>query len=274
MISIGQLNFRYPILSISVIENNIIFSTKKIASRYLEEISTNSYGVCNTINFEIFDKIDRTKPENSGLPSNPELEILKYALQVTGSSRMDCNQFFSILKINSISELFEKSFMEKYNFIFVTRDPIERFLTGFFEKIDSILGNIQLNKFGYHIYGIIKRYFEIDDFTQISVLPQYKIDKILNEFSESITHEIFDDEHTSFWNVFIFEFLTQLSILDDVKVVDIENFNLYQKTQQPTNKPWLDSWKIGNKDYYDSMMIRFDNYFKMEINAYNDLINV
>lgn len=271
MIRIGQLEFKYPIICISIIDDNLIFTTKKIASRYVEKLSKTDSGTINTINFKLHNSSDNEYNNQSDVRLKTEIYSFEY---ISSSSFINVDEFFYLLGINSIEELFSDKILKKYKFTFITRNPIDKFLTGYFEKIDALLGNLENIEIENveHLSDLLKIIFDIEDYEKLSILPQHKINTILNTFSKSFSYKIFNDVHLSFWNLFLIEFLEKVSIKNKVDVIDLNKFNLYGKLEEPSNKPWLNNWASSNSEFVNNMFFRFDEYFSLEKNAYNNLV--
>lgn len=272
MFIVNTKEFDYPTICISIVGNNLVFTTKKNGSRYFEDLSGDLIqpNQINTINLRLHHSID--------WPSDDMYKFSKFVFEVSPSSLIDEYIFLNLLGINSFGELFSNKVFEKFRFIFITRDPIERFFTGFFEKIDSILGVLQIDRTAIFTFDIIKKYFYLNEYTSLSNLPQDKINLILNEYAASIDDRILNDEHLSLWNCFLLNFLVEENLFNKVTIIDLNNqnkMNIFNHLSQPSNKPWLRYWLNDekNKNDVDSLLLKFKNYFDLEMESYNILVN-
>ena len=277
MLSISNLESKYPTLCISIIgEEKILITTKKIGSRYFESLSINQHGVVRSIDLELEDY----NPQIHDSPDNQNGDWFPFndthVLRFRENSHINPHNFLKTLNIKSFIEIFSDKIIEKYKIFFITRNPNERFLTGFYEKIDSIVGILHNDYHNLYISCIIDDFFQLKNFTTLKEQPQESINLVLNRFSKNINHTIFDDEHLSFWNIFLLEFMVTLPNKKKIQIVDLEDASsLFGTTfEQPSNKKIIDNWKESNPNEFDSMMNRFRDYLLLETNAYNTLIHV
>ena len=91
MLTINNQEFKYPTLCISVIDDYLVFTTKKNGSRYFEDLSFDKeWERTNTINLYI----------HTGLNfNNSELnyKISDYNVEISPNTLMDENLFFKLL---------------------------------------------------------------------------------------------------------------------------------------------------------------------------------
>jgi hypothetical protein len=94
----------FPLLCISIYNDTLIFSTKKIGSRFFERnyITTSGENIENTINFKLI-----KSTEKSALKYN-SYEFIEF------KHKLEVDEFFRILNISSISELFSEKIYQKY----------------------------------------------------------------------------------------------------------------------------------------------------------------
>jgi hypothetical protein len=273
MINILDREFKYPTLCISIVDNYLVFTTKKTGSRYFEDISFDKINLNqrNSINITIHNNEYRTN-------NNLEYNFFNYNFEVYNSDKLiDINQFLKLLNVDNFVDIFSDKVIENFNYVFITRNPLDRLFTGFFEKVDSILGILQLDYHGLFIYDIIKKQFGINDYNSLHNLSQDKINLILNEFALSINYRLLNDEHLSLWNYFLIEFLHETNLYNKVQIIDLNDsskMNIFNKIDQPSNKPWLSKWlsDVNNKDYIDTMLLNLKPYMDLEIQSYNELL--
>ena len=272
MLTINNQEFKYPTLCISVIDDYLVFTTKKNGSRYFEDLSFDKeWERTNTINLYI----------HTGLNfNNSELnyKISDYNVEISPNTLMDENLFFKLLEIQNFNEIFSEKVFDKFKFIFIIREPLDRFFTGFFEVVDSILGVLKYDARSLHTFGIIKKYFNLEDYNELNTLRQDKINFILNEYSQSITLDIFNDEHLSLWNTFLLDFLQKQNLLNKIQVIDLndsEKLSIFDNLSQPSNKPWLTGWinDESNTLYINQLLSKYKAVFNTEIQSYKFLLN-
>lgn len=270
-----------PILCISVYNDTLIFSTKKIGSRFFERdyINTPGENIENTINFQMSKISENSEHQHNGY----EFREFRHKLKI--------DEFFKILNISSISELFSDRISQKYKFVFIVRNPMDRFYTGLFEKTDSVFSEIitdennysrQINDKYYTSFtqNVVKSYFNIDDDMSLKFRPQSTIDSILNTFSVSLDYTIFNDSHLSLWNTFLLDFINDIGISSNIDIIDLSdsekiNSIISETHQQPSNKKWITDWleNSNNKSYIDIMHNNLKYYLDLELESYQKLLN-
>jgi hypothetical protein len=274
MINILDREFKYPTLCISIVDNYLVFTTKKTGSRYFEDISFDKINLNqrNSINITIHNNEYRNN-------DNLEYNFFNYNFEVYNSDKLiDINQFLKILNADNFGDIFSDKVIENFNYVFITRNPLDRLFTGFFEKVDSIVGGLQLDYHGLFIYDIIKKQLGIDDYNSLHNLSQDKINLILNEFALSINYRLLNDEHLSLWNYFLIQFLHETNLYNKVQIIDLNDsskMSIFNKIDQPSNKPWLSKWLSdeNNKHYIDTMLLNLKPYMDLEIQSYNKLLS-
>lgn len=249
---------RYPWLSISKNNAGVVVTTKKIGSRFFEDITIpidakKHQSTILSIDFTIDDIESYSDAIDDSLVFNQKI------LQSVANDNLvlSPSDMFKILNISSISELFSVEYLKNNKVFFITRNPIDRFYTGYFEKVDSIVGER---------YG------------KLSEQPQEIIDSILNEHILKINYTIFSDEHLSLWNTFLLKLIKDNNLQEISNVIDLNNseeMKIFNKLDQPSNKIWLDNWlsNIDNKPYINELHSKFKFYFELELESYNKLLN-
>ena len=249
----------YPIISISKNSSGLVITTKKIGSRFFEDISlkiNQEYDETPTaIDFRV-DKFIQDKNTNeidSKIVFNDKIISVAPSPVILNS----IDKFFNISNISSISELFSADYLKTNEVFFITRNPIHRFYTGYFEKVDSIvgLGNDRL----------------VDK-------PQSIIDSVLNEYTLKIDYSIFSDEHLSLWNTFLLKVITDNNLKNYVNIIDLDDYDkmkIFEKCDQPSNKTWITNWlnNVDNKLYINQLESKFKFYFDLELHSYNTILN-
>jgi hypothetical protein len=280
MINILNKEFNYPVLCISIVGKYLVFTTKKTGSRYFEDISSDIVWVTqkNSINFYIEDAegdLENSQSDEVDLYYN----FLNYRLYpIRSHDLLELYEFNNLLKIDKISDIFSDKVMKNFEYVFITRNPIDRLLTGFFEKIGSIINVLETDIHNQFLFNIIKNHFGITEYTDFNNLSQDKINLILNEFALSINYKLLNDEHLSLWNNFLIRFLHETNLYNKVKIIDLNDsskMNIFNKISQPSNKPWLSKWltDVNNKDYIDTMLLNLKPYMDLEIQSYNELLS-
>lgn len=271
MLMINNHTFNNPTLCISVIDNYLVFTTKKNGSRYFEDLSINKdWERVDTINFYLHNHLDFHD-------SHLNYKISDYNVEVSPNTPMDMELFFKFLDIENFNDIFSEKVFEKFKFIFIVRNPLDRFFTGFFEVVDSIIGVLQYDARSLYTFEIIKKYFNIEDYNSLHNLTQDKINFILNEYTQSINLNIFNDEHLSLWNTFLLNFLQKENLLNKVQIIDLndsEKLSIFDNLSQPSNKPWLNGWlnDESNKSYIDELLLKYKTIFDTEIESYKLLL--
>jgi hypothetical protein len=280
MINILNKEFNYPVLCISIVGKYLVFTTKKTGSRYFEDISSDI--VCVTqkksINFYVEDAegdLENSHGDDIDLYHN----FFNYRIYpIRSHDLLEIYEFNNLLKIDKISDIFSDKVMKNFEYVFITRNPIDRLLTGFFEKIGSIISVLETDKHNQFLFNIIKNHFGITEYIEFNNLSQDKINLILNEFALSINYRLLNDEHLSLWNYFLIEFLHKTNLHNKVQIIDLNDsskMNIFNKISQPSNKPWLSSWLSdeNNKHYIDTMLLNLKPYMDLEIQSYNKLLS-
>lgn len=269
---INNTKFNHPILCISIIDNYLVFTTKKNGSRYFEDISSDIIDVTQKKSINLYLEDIQVDTQINSSFSNYEFNIFHNEKLLT------LQQFNDLLKIDKIYDIFSDKVMNNFEYVFVTRNPLDRLFTGFFEKTGSIISVLQGDIYNQFLFDVVKNYFKINEYTDFNKLPQDKINLILNQFALSVNYKLLDDPHLSLWNYFLFNFLQKENLLSKVKITDlsdIHKMNNFPKLDQPSNKLWLSNWldDENNKYYIDTMLLKLKPYMDLEMESYNILLN-
>lgn len=254
----------YPVFCVSKINDMVVITTKKIASRFFEAATLEEYQL-KEYNYKqhklkSIDCVINTKINNSFNLSDVTI------VPIPGSDavRLSLNEFYEELKIKDVSDIFSVDYAETNKIVFVTRSPIDRFYTGFIEWVDSEFGKYNNNsELRWH-------------------KSQEEIDSVLNEYIRKIDYNVFSDQHMSLWNTFLINFLITNDIKHLVKIVNLNNLShmqIFKKDYmfgQPSNKSYIDKWLSAdtNEKFIKELHDKFKFYFDLEIDSYNKLLNV
>lgn len=247
----------YPWMGISKKDNNIVITTKKIGSRFFEEITkTHINSSFNSIDIRFEDAVP------NHIIVNKHLYVRgKHVSNVNSKRTLSTSDFFTNFDVETFEQFFSVDYFKNNKIFVITRNPYTRFYTGFFEKIDSLA---------------------IGEYTSeyLRTEPQSSIDKILNKYVNDINYTYLSDEHMSLWNIFVYNLLVTNHLEKYVTVIDLgdsEKMNsVFGYLEQPTNKPYLDAWlsNSDNKPYIDELHKKLDYYFDLEMKYYNRLLNL
>jgi hypothetical protein len=231
-----------PIICFSITKDKIYVTTKKIASRYFEHIDSETKFIEFRIkNRNLYNHIDT---EN-------DIQFYDYSFEYfKDNSNIKLDEFLDILNIDNIEDITTNKISKNWNWIFVTRNPIIRLLSGFVELVDSMLSEISMID-NTEVVDIISKYMYIsnNNNTQFTIKKFNKIDSdtVLNYFSQNIYNRILEDEHTSSWNVFLYyfanKFNSKFSVIDIDDKSDMLQYNSLSMDTTNTNvyKNWLDN---------------------------------
>ena len=272
-------NITLPTLCIALYSGQIIFTTKKIGSRYFEDITriespTNSV---STIEFIIL-KVDEHTPKYENFDSR--LIFDNYYFKLSNSSFLSVDEFFNKLKIKKISDIVSDKVLMEWQLVGIIREPVKRTLTAFIEVCDSYVGNFMNNTCSKHIF---QKYFQIiippntPDYN-FSQLSTENINKILNEYALNIGKDLIKDEHASGWHIFLSIFIKTYKLEDKVKIIDLdnkENMSVFPVISQPSNKSHLDNWLLEeNKFHVNTLLTSIEPFLIQESNAYTELLEL
>jgi hypothetical protein len=260
----GEIVF-YPRFSVCKVDDMVIITTKKIASRFFEvaTLSVNEIVGYNS-------KVDRIKAIDYFLSSDPinsfylnDIEI-RHERFGSDTLKIPLNEFYEELKVKNISDVFSVEYTQANKVVFITRNPTDRFYTGFIEWVDSEFGKVSN---GLQLRGDV---------------PQEQVDSVLNEYVRKIDYNIFSDAHMSLWNTFLINFLVTNNIEKYVKIVNLDNpshMQIFKKDyvfEQPSNKSYLNMWLTNsdNRESIEELYNKFKFYFDLETESYNKLLNI
>lgn len=261
-----------PTLCISVYKNNLIFTTKKIGSRYFEDIS-----IDDTDNKNYIDVRLNYLNNNSEIPIEHTFNDIGILLK--GENAVDINSFLNKIGVSNFKDIFTKSFIKNYNIIFVVRNPLKRLFSGYIEIVDSIFGDSSNNVFFKYL---VERYYNIR-FESLhlpsirSNLLSYQNNMILNEFTNLFDSSWFEDEHISYWNLFVYDFIKNTPIYDDISVINldsIEDMSTFPEfDKSTTNTKSIDSWAYSEDSEVGKLMNKCKVYLSIENNFNKKLLN-
>jgi hypothetical protein len=265
-----ELNSDYtlPIICISIYKNKVIFTTKKVGSRYFEDITTDSNNPHKkvSIDFKILTTV------SSDTPYDARLQLGKYYFKPFTTRYLSVDDFFTKLNIRTISELFTDIVMDTHELVLVVRDPIKRTLTGFIEIVDSYLVQLMAKPEAKHI---ISEFFQIEMNKDLRGLSDENVLKILNFYATNIGADILTDSHVSGWNIFMLNFIEEFKIKNKIKVIDLEDVVAmagFPKIEQPSNKSYLKMWLDIEEECKANTLLQDINFFLIkEIEAYHQL---
>ena len=261
-----------PTLCISVYKNNLIFTTKKIGSRYFEDISTDDTDNKNYIDVRL-----NYLNSNSEIPIEHTFNDIGILLK--GENTVDINSFLNKIGVSNFKDIFTKSFIKNYNIIFVVRNPLKRLFSGYIEIVDSIFGGSSNNVFFKYL---VERYYNIRfeslDFISLrSNLQSHQTNIILNEFTNLFDSSWFEDEHISYWNLFVYDFIKNTPIYDDISIINldsIEDMSTFPEfDKSTTNTKSIDSWAYSEDSEVDKLMNKCKVYLSIENNFNKKLLN-
>lgn len=267
-----------PTLCISLFDNQIIFTTKKIGSRYFEDITKLNSETDNptTIEFKILRYTDSQKTD---LDYDSRLIFDNYYFDISPESHLTADEFFAKLKIKKISDIVSDGVLNEWQLVGIVREPIKRILTAFIEICDSYISNCMKHPYSKHIF---QQYFQIIlspsagyNFKQLST---ENINKILNKSALSIGPDIIKDEHASGWHMFLSKFVKKYRLESKIKVIDLDNkedMSIFPLITQPSNKKYLNNWLTDeNKFNVDTLISSIQPFLVHELDAYNELLEL
>jgi hypothetical protein len=255
----------YPQFSVCKVDDMVVITTKKIASRFFEvaTLSANEIIGYNS-------KVDKTKAIDFSLSAEPTNSFYLNDIEIrheqfgSESLKVSLDEFYEELKVKNISEVFSVEYTQTNKVVFIIRNPIDRFYTGFIEWVDSEFGKVSN---GVQLRGDVS---------------QEQLDLILNEYIRKINYNIFSDVHMSLWNTFLTNFIITNNIEKYVQIVNLNNpshMQIFKKDyvfNQPSNVSYLNRWLTNseNKESIEELHNKFKFYFELEIESYNKLLNL
>lgn len=275
-------NYKLPTICISIFENKLMFTTKKVGSRYFEDISvirdnSNPYGNRRlSIDIKLESHDDSVKSLED---YDEQLVFDKYYFRVSPHTFLSKQEFFELTGITKMSDLFTDTPTKNWEYVFVIREPLKRTLTGFCEIADSYFSNLMYNSFSRQI---TQKYFQLvvkpSQHLSFADLPIEKVVEILNEYSSYIGSDLIRDEHTSTWCGFLVSFIQDNKLQNKISVLDLGDksaMSIYPKIDQPTNINYLKEWMTPNNSTNVEGLIKSIDYFLVsETRAYNELLRM
>jgi len=267
-----------PTLCIAVFAGQIIFTTKKVGSRYFEDITRTespSKSV-STIEFKIL-RVDDNTLKN--LDFDSRLLFDKYYFELSPNSFLSIDAFFKKLKIEKISDIVSDNVLMEWQLVCVVREPVKRTLTAFVEVCDSYVGSSMVNVFSKHIF---QKYFKLiippSENYNFKNLTTENINNILNEYALHTGPDLIKDEHASGWHMFLTKFIKTYRLDGKVKIVNLddkEDMSVFPIIAQPSNKSHLNNWIIEeNKFYLNTFLKSIESFLIQESDAYNELLEL
>jgi hypothetical protein len=258
-----------PIICFSITKETIYVTTKKIASRFFEHIDSET----KFIEFRV-----KNRNLYNNIDTDIDIPFYDYSFQYfKDNSNIKIDEFLDILNIDDIQDITTNKISKKWNWVFVTRNPIIRLLSGFVELVDSMLSEtstIDNNE----VVRVISKYIDESNNNQFTIKRFSKTDSdiVLNYFSQNIYNRILEDEHTSSWNVFLYyfanKFNSKFSVIDIDDKLDMIQYNSLSMeiTNNAVYKNWLDNHL--NQSYIinffqnlnEIMIVEYTNYIRVK----------
>jgi len=267
-----------PILCISLFDGQIIFTTKKVGSRYFEDITKPNQGsdTPTTIEFKILRYTDTQKTDPN---FDARLIFDNYYFDISSNSYLTTDTFFSKLKIKKISDIISDDILNEWQLIGIVREPIKRTLTAFIETCDAYFANSMLHPFSRDIF---QKYFQViippSNEYNFTLLSSENINKILNEYALTTGPDLIKDEHASGWHMFLSKFVKKYRLESKIKIIDLDNkddMSGFPQIIQPSNKKYLNNWLIDeNKFNVDTLIASIQAFLVHESDAYNELLEL
>jgi len=267
-----------PILCISLFASQMIFTTKKVGSRYFEDITKPNKGTDKptTIEFKI---LRYTNTQKSDPNFDTRLIFDNYYFDISSKSFLSVDTFFSKLKIKKISDILSDEVLNEWQLVGVVREPIKRTLTAFIETSNAFFSNAMIYPFSRDIF---QKYFQLIvtpsaeyNFSQLST---ENINKILNEYALTTGPDLIRDEHASGWHMFLNKFVKKYRLESKIKIVDLDNkedMSVFPLITQPSNKKDLNNWLTDeNKFNLDTLISSIQTFLVHESDAYNELLDL
>ena len=238
-------NNYYINLQISIIGKKIVFTTHKIASRFIEELSYDeSIGKCKNLEIRI------TYNENFNYHGTKTL-FGNYQYEITDRNERNTtmSEFISILNIDSLSDIFDYVNIPDYEVVILIRNPTFKFLSGWVEIIDQILNSI--NSFSQFEIENIKNILAEDgiefskiEYSDIKKITYNERNRLLKTFCKLDNDIISNNSHTKEWCLFI------------EKMLFYSNF--FKSVDNELNISQIPSFiKIIDMDEYENMNAEF-----------------
>lgn len=267
-----------PVLCISLFASQMIFTTKKVGSRYFEDITKPNRGsdTATTIEFKILRYTDTQKTDPN---YDSRLIFDNYYFDISSKSHLTADEFFTKLKIKKISDIVSDDVLNEWQMVGIIREPIKRTLTAFIETCDAFFSNAMIYPFSRDIF---QKYFQIiitpSNGYNFSQLSTESINKILNEYALTTGPDLIKDEHASGWHMFLSKFVKKYRLESKIKIIDLDNkddMSAFPRIIQPSNKKHLNSWLTDeNKFNVDTLISSIQAFLVHELDAYNELLEL
>ena len=262
-----------PNLVICFFNQQVVFTTKKIASRYFTDLSRNNDGNAQSIEFQF----ERLCSQEDCFYSNN----LNLYYSESPESNMNESEFYSLLGIEKFDDFFLPKFCEKYQIYIITKDPLERLFTGLVEKCESEIINTLGNP-------IFKTLFADKYKLNIANQANFKIKKcgldvaasIIEDLHRGILIEYSNDTHYSYWNHFLSKFVKELNT-EKIQIVDLKSGHPIlgddstgSSEQSVSNADIYNKLLENNLELAESIIKLSKNYLIFEYEAYEYLMKL
>lgn len=266
-------HFANPQLIICVLDDKLVFTTKKIASRYFETLSNN-----NIVEFKVYSGINISS-ERYDTINNPIKLHNDIILEVDTHSKLNIDNFYNLLNITHLSDIFNDEFMQQYDFYCVVKDPFERLLSAMVEITDStFLTQLQ----DLDLQSDIEKKYDIKyafDFN-LRKLPLETSTKILVDNYIAVLLDSTSDMHLSLWNSFLLEFIPT-NVMDKINIININKLHTIFHNESAYES---DKKMVSNSNIYENFMNTNESalsniikicgvYLSLEYKSYYKLIN-
>jgi hypothetical protein len=236
-------------LQISIVDNKIIFTTHKIASRFIEELSFDkTTKKCNTVELNLNFNQTTDKTNIKYIFGNFE-----YTIRNDFEKRTTEDEFVSILGIDSISDIFDYSKIQNYKIIILIRNPLFKFFSGWMEIINTIL-------YSYDYYSdteknIFNKIFlnneiDFDSLKNRSLIELDELNrtKLLKAFSSIPNRILSHDSHPKEWCNFVEKmlFYTNFFNTNDSKTTVNEIPNFIKIIDMDVDEAIYNEFKVKN----------------------------
>jgi hypothetical protein len=266
-------HFANPQLIICVFDNKLIFTTKKIASRYFETLSNNTI-----IEFNVYNAIN-ISARKYNIISNPIKLHNDIILELATHSKLNVDNFYNLLNITHLSDIFNNEFTQNYDFYYIVKDPFERLLSAMVENTDStILAQLE----DLNTRTIIEEKYEIEytfDFNLRKIPIEKSTNIIIDNYIEVLRDSI-SDMHLSLWHTFLLK-LTNIDVKSKINIIKIEDLNtiFYNDFAYESDKKMISNSDIY-KNFIETHTPALSNiikvcgiYLSLEYQSYYKLIN-
>lgn len=259
-----------PTIQVYLINDEIYISTKKIASRYFEELSKKKFCEFRIERILTELKFDDSELDDSVTPPSDDLEIFlnSYHLQPNIHNKDDFSkeEFYKLLKIEKLEDIFLKKNERKINI--VLRHPVDRLFSALVEIVDEIVGQVIYSE---HHRNMFFSYFNIPPSNEFSIkgADNDVISKIMDEYCRTVISKFTLDVHTSKYISFIRNEIVPVSknkinfiIIDPRMKTGVTNKEVYMR------------WVAGSDGgAVSNFLTSFSGWISDEYFAFSDLEN-